>query len=372
MDNLDKNWFMQAWADAFAHGASDLHLVSGSPPRMRCKGQFRLLSEQPCCPKLPWQSIAGLLALSQDDPLLNPESTRSTHKPTAIQHTQEGVLVHAKLGRGRWCLARQEQGLMLSIRLLPHTMPDLNFVDLNLQLANLVEHKGLLLVTGATGSGKSSTLAALVQHWRSQHIGHVLTLEDPIELIYPETEGLVTQRQIGRDCASFSDGLRSSLRQDPDVILIGEIRDYDSARLALTCAETGHLVLATLHTRTAVGAINRLLSFFPANEQALAQSLLADTLIAILSQALYWPPQTTLINALSSSERQIQVCREVLIAIPAVRHLIRQQQLNQINNIMQTHSSIGMLTREQALAHLQRTRACFIGQATCKEAIWSP
>lgn len=328
------DWLLHAWHAARDHGASDLHLASGAPPCLRITGVLAATALPPC-PPLPWGTLASLL----------PEA--ATLLAGATMAEAEGALAHPALGRARWSLARHQDGLLLVLRLLADALPTPDSVQLEAAHSALVlRPHGLLLVTGATGAGKSSTLAALVGHWRAHHDGHVLTLEDPVELRYPPGRGRVTQREVGRDCISYADGLRAALRQDPDVILIGEIRDEDSARLALTAAETGHLVLSTLHAASAAGAIERYCGLFAGPAQALARLQLADSLVAIMAQTLETGP------------RGRQACREVLVATPAVRHLIREHRLGQLDHVMQTGAGHGMRTRAQALAAL----ACEPGQ----------
>jgi len=327
-----RHWLHVAWQAASATGASDLFLVSGASPCWRVAGRLVRADHLPACPPPPWTTLAGDLD----------GDTTSTLLAGTTPGQAEGVLAHPLLGRARWSLCRQRQGLLLVLRLLRERVPTLTEVQLDPRQAALVERRhGLLLVTGATGSGKSCTLAALVQHWREHEGGHVLTLEDPVEMRYPPGPGLISQRDVAHDCVSFAAGLRAALRQDPDVILIGELRDADSARLALAAAETGHLVLTTLHASGAVGALDRLLGLFPADERDLARGQLADTLIAVISQELLKRPDG-LLHAL----------REVLVATPAVRHLIREQRGAQIVSAMQTGQAEGMQTRAQALARL--------------------
>ncbi|MEL0029101.1 MAG: ATPase, T2SS/T4P/T4SS family, partial [Perlucidibaca sp.] len=233
-----------------------------APPCLRVAGRVAGSGRLPPCPDLPWSDLGALLDNPAGAALLDGQGAGQA----------EGALQHDQLGRARWSLARHQGGLLLVLRLLREQVPDLTEVGLTAAQASLVEHRhGLLLVTGATGSGKSCTLAALVQHWRTRIGGHVLTLEDPVEMIYPPEPGLVSQRDIGRDCGSFAQGLHAALRQAPDLILIGELRDRESARLALAAAETGHLVLATLHASRAVGAMDRLLGLFPGDERDLAR-----------------------------------------------------------------------------------------------------
>lgn len=325
-------WLVTAWHQARAAGASDLFLTSGLTPQVRVRGQLLALDRLPCCPPPPWSAMTHMLGLAADHALA------AGHDRGAA----EGVISDPVLGRARWSLARQQRGLMLVLRLLRDRLPTLAEVQIEPAQATLVRRgPGLLLITGSTGSGKSCTLAALVQHWREHHDGHVLTLEDPVEFLYPEGRGLVSQHDVGRDCPSYSAGLHAALRQNPDLILIGELRDRDSAHLALAAAETGHLVLATLHTASAVGAIDRLLGLFPGEERELARVQLADSLIAVMTQQLL------------PAGGGLQACREVLVATPAIRHLIREQRLCQIETAMQTGQAAGMQTRAQALSRLQ-------------------
>ena len=331
----DDRWLLTAWAQALAAQAADLHLSSGQMPLMRCRGQLVPLPSCAPCPAWPWPGLAAYFSDAIAQRLLQGQTTGEA----------EGAFEHPTLGRARWSLARTDHGLMLVMRLIRGQIPSLPEVQLDAALASrLLPAQGLVLITGATGSGKSSTLAALVEHRRQTQGGHVITLEDPIEFRYgdghhqghDQQQGRISQREIGRDSPSFASALRAALRQDPDVLLIGELRDAETARLALSAAETGHLVLTTLHTASAVGAIDRLLSLFPPDEQGLAQALLAETLIGVLAQELIW------------QDGQARALREVLIATSAVRHLIREHRLAQIHSVMQTGGSLGMQTRAQA------------------------
>ncbi|MES2720239.1 MAG: ATPase, T2SS/T4P/T4SS family [Pseudomonadota bacterium] len=325
----DDRWLLSAWAQALAAQAADLHLASGQMPLMRCRGQLVPLPSGTPCPAWPWPGLAAYFSDAAAQRLLQGQTAGEA----------EGAFEHPTLGRARWSLARTDHGLMLVMRLIRVQVPSLQDVQLDSALAHrLLPAQGLVLITGATGSGKSSTLAALVEHRRQAHGGHVITLEDPIEFRYDsrQDQGRISQREIGRDSPSFASALRAALRQDPDVLLIGELRDADTARLALSAAETGHLVLTTLHTASAVGAIDRLLSLFSPDEQILAQALLAETLVGVLAQELIW------------QDGQARALREVLIATSAVRHLIREHRLAQTHSVMQTGGSLGMQTRAQA------------------------
>ena len=199
-----------------------------------------------------------------------------------------------------------------------------------------------MLVGGPTGSGKSSTLAALIDQLNRTQALHIVTLEDPIEVIHSGQRSLVNQREIGRDCRNFAQGLRSALRQDPDVVVIGELRDLETIRLALRAAETGHLVLATVHTRSAVNSIDRLVEVFAPEEKALVRGMLAESLRMVVAQ--------TLIRRLDGGR---VAAREVLVATPAVRNLIREGRMAQLHSVMQTGAAAGMRTMEMAMQQLQ-------------------
>jgi twitching motility protein PilT len=202
----------------------------------------------------------------------------------------------------------------------------------------------LVLVVGPTGSGKSTTLAAMTDHINQTALKHILTVEDPVEFVYEPKQCLVTQREVGRDTPSFADALKGALREDPDVILLGEMRDLETIRLALTAAETGHLVLATLHTATAPQAIERIVDVFPGEERDLARTLLADVLRAVVAQQL-----------LPRSDGKGRVAaHEILVGTPAVRNLIRESKTAQLVSVMQTGQQQGMQTMAQSLERLSQ------------------
>lgn len=224
------------------------------------------------------------------------------------------------------------------LRLLPEQCPRLETLGAPPALSELLaEESGLLLVTGATGSGKSTTLAAMVGHLNQRLDGHILTLEDPVEFIHHSERCLILQREIGRHCPSFATALRVALRQDPDVILLGELRDSETIRLALTAAETGHLVMATLHTRGAAPAVERLIDVFPAEEKDQVRSQLAGSLCAVLAQKL-----------LPARQGGRVALYELLVNTPAVANLIREGKVHQLPGIMQTGMQAGMLTFTQS------------------------
>lgn len=229
-------------------------------------------------------------------------------------------------------------GISLALRLLPATCPKLYALDTPPALEQILAcDSGLVLVTGATGSGKSTTLAAMVDYLNHRLAGHILTLEDPVEFVHQGAQCLIEQREIGQHCPSFADGLRAALREDPDVILIGELRDSETIRLALTAAETGHLVLATLHTRGAAQAVERLIDTFPAEEKAWVRSQLAGSLQAVLAQTLEADKQGGRVALF-----------ELLVNTPAVANLIREGKTHQLPGLMQTGQHAGMQTFSQS------------------------
>ena len=244
--------------------------------------------------------------------------------------------------RCRLNIYRLGNGYAAAIRLLPKDIPDCNSLGLPQIISQLAgSSSGLLLVTGATGSGKSTTLAALVQQINQTRAVHILTLEDPIEYVYPAGLALINQREVGRDTRSFASGLRSALRQDPDVIMVGELRDAETIGIALTAAETGHLVLATLHTQDAAGTVNRILDVLPDRQHVCTQ--LADCLLGICCQRLL--PRCDAVGRAAAFE--------VLVATPAMRNLIREGRTHQLQSYLQTGARYGMQTMEDAVKALQ-------------------
>jgi twitching motility protein PilT len=269
----------------------------------------------------------------------------ATSKPPVLQAPVDfdAALVLPRLGRFRCNLMWHHQGVGLVLRPITDVVPTLTGLQCPAALADwATQAHGLVLVTGPTGSGKSSTLAAMVQHIHQHQARHIITLEDPIEFVHGPGQGLVTQREVGRDTASFALGLRAALREDPDVIMVGELRDTESIRLALTAAETGHLVLATLHTHSAASSITRLVDVFEPAEKAWVQSQLSTTLLGIASQVL-----------LRRAHAPGRVAAfEVLRATPAIGQMIREQKINQIAHALQTGARWGMHSMEQDLQRL--------------------
>ncbi|WP_313164048.1 type IV pilus twitching motility protein PilT [Kosakonia cowanii] len=310
------------------HNVSDLHLCSGSPPRWRQHGKLTAAPfEQPDISAL----LSGQLTSLQQ------QQWRESRQVDFALTTASG----RRLRAGAFA---RHGGISLALRLLPQRCPQLSDISAPAALAELLAREnGLILVTGATGSGKSTTLAAMVQHLNQQAGAHIVTLEDPIEFVHQSGNSLIQQREIGQHCASFADGLRAALRQDPDVILLGELRDSETIRLALTAAETGHLVLATLHTRGAAQAVERLVDSFPAQEKEPVRSQLAGSLQAVLAQRLEADKQGGRVALF-----------ELLINTPAVANLIREGKTHQLPGVMQTGQQQGMQTFAQS--HQQRVR----------------
>ncbi|MCP2565661.1 type IV pilus twitching motility protein PilT [Klebsiella pneumoniae] len=304
------------------HNVSDLHLCNSAAPRWRRQGR---LEPAP----FPAPDIANLL----NDWL---DAAQLLHWQ---EHGQIDFALNQACGaRLRASAFAHTRGISLVLRLLPEQCPRLDTLGAPPALSELLaEESGLLLVTGATGSGKSTTLAAMVGHLNQHLDGHILTLEDPVEFIHHSERCLIQQREVGRHCPSFASALRVALRQDPDVILLGELRDSETIRLALTAAETGHLVMATLHTRGAAPAVERLIDVFPAEEKDQVRSQLAGSLCAVLAQKL-----------LPARQGGRVALYELLVNTPAVANLIREGKVHQLPGVMQTGMQAGMLTFTQS------------------------
>jgi len=312
--------------------ASDLHMKAGSPPVLRIHGG---LSPQEL-PELTAKAMSS--ALSQ---IATPEQQElfDRGKELDFAYSAEGI------GRFRVNAALQRGSITLSFRLVRWDIPTLEELGLPDICRSLVlKPRGLVLMTGPTGSGKSTTLAAMIDYLNERERRHIVTIEDPIEFVHRDKRCLISQRELGADTTSFAVALKHALRQDPDVILVGEMRDLETIALALTAAETGHLVLATLHTPSAAQTIDRIADSFPPHQQQQAKGQLSTVLEAVLCQ--------TLVPRADGSGRVAAV--EVMVATPAIRNLIREGKTFQIPNVIQTGSQYGMQSLDQALAGLCR------------------
>ena len=310
---------MHVFAEAIRLGASDIHLGSDEPPVFRLNGALSRAE----LPSVSDSQLRGWLSERLPPGALERESF-------------DGIFEFGTLGRFRVNIFRHQGGIAVALRVVPSLVPRLDTLGLPPVVDEVGRHeRGLVLITGPTGSGKSTTMAAIVDRINSERSAHIITVEDPIEFEHSSRQSLIRQRQLGRDADSFSGALRSMLREDPDVIVVGELRDRETIQLALTAAETGHLVLATLHSADAPRTIHRIVDVFPAEQQNQIRSMLAESLQMIISQTL---------RPCSNRGRVVEA--EVLVAIPAVRTLIRDAKLHQLRGVMQASRAVGMRTIE--------------------------
>ncbi|MDP8911732.1 MAG: type IV pilus twitching motility protein PilT [Actinomycetota bacterium] len=311
--------------------ASDLHLTVGSAPAVRVRGHL--------------QRLDGTPPLSGDDTRQLIYRILSSEQQKQLEVKRQLDLSHSIPGvaRFRVNVFFQRESLGAAFRLIPAELKTLEELRLPASLRQLTEKpRGMVLVTGPTGSGKSTTLAALIDEINRTRSDHILTIEDPVEFIHRHKRCIVNQREIGPDATGFGDALRAALRQDPDVILLGEMRDLETIATALTAAETGHLVFGTLHTQSAPSTVDRIIDVFPAQQQEQVRIQIAGTLQGIVTQ--------TLLPTADGAGRVAAL--EILLPDDAVRNLIRQGKVEQIYSVMQTNTGRGMQTMEQALAEL--------------------
>ncbi|MBE0477874.1 type IV pilus twitching motility protein PilT [Candidatus Aerophobetes bacterium] len=315
-------------------GASDLHIVAGLTPAFRVDGELRFEKGKPLT---PGETRSLVYALLEDDHRVIFEKNKDFDFPYGV----------SGMGRFRINVHYQRGSVAAAIRLISYVVPSLKELNLPLVIEQFcLKDKGLILVTGPTGSGKSTTLACMVDIINKARAVHIIIIEDPIEYLHSHKRSVVEQREVGEDALSFASSLKYCLRQDPDVIMIGEMRDLETISTAITAAETGHLVMATLHTPDAPSAADRIVDVFPPYQQSQVRTQLSTTLVAVVAQ--------TLIPRQSGSGRVPAV--EILIGTPAVANLIRAGKSHQLYNIMQTGANIGMQTMDQSLVNLARKR----------------
>ena len=313
------------------HNASYLHLSAGVPPILRIDGDIRQL-------EMPAFTHSDVHALVFD--IMNDAQRSEFEEKLEIDFSFE----LPNIGRFRVNAFNQSRGCAAVFRTIPVDIPsfeDISAPEIFEKIANY--EKGLVLVTGPTGSGKSTTLAAMVDYINRNHKKHILTIEDPIEFTHSNKKCLVNQREVHRDTHSFEASLRSALREDPDVILVGELRDKETISLALTAAETGHLVFGTLHTSSAAKTIDRIIDVFPGSDKNMVRSMLSESLRAVIAQKL--------LKREGDAGGRV-ACHEVMIATPAIRNLVREDKVAQMLSMIQTGSSMGMQTMEQAARKL--------------------
>ena len=322
----------QLLAFSVKNKASDLHLSAGLPPMIRVHGDVRRINVDPMSHK----QVHGLVYDIMND-------TQRKHFEDVLECDFSFEI--QGLARFRVNAFNQNRGAGAVFRTIPSKILSLEQLNCPKVFAELsLKPRGLVLVTGPTGSGKSTTLAAMVDHLNDNSYGHVLTIEDPIEFVHESKKCLVNQREVGPQTLSFSNALRSALREDPDCILVGELRDLETIRLALTAAETGHLVFGTLHTSSAAKTIDRVVDVFPAAEKDMVRAMLSESLIGVISQ--------TLCKTKDGAGRV--AAHEIMLGTAAIRNLIRENKIAQMYSSIQTGNAAGMQTLDQCLADLVR------------------
>ena len=324
--------------------ASDLHLSSGLPPMIRVHGDMRRIN-------LPSMEHKDVHAMIYD--IMNDEQRKFYEENKEVDFSFEVP----NLARFRVNAFIQQRGAAAVMRTIPSkvfSLEDLKAPAIFTDIASFP--RGLVLVTGPTGSGKSTTLAAMVHYINEKEQGHILTVEDPIEFVHESRKCLINQREVGRDTLSFNNALRSALREDPDVILVGEMRDLETIRLAMTAAETGHLVFGTLHTSSAAKTIDRIIDVFPADEKEMVRAMLSESLRAVISQ--------TLLKTKDGAGRV--AAHEIMICTPAIRNLIREAKVPQMYSAIQTSQGMGMQTLDQCLVNMVKSNTIASSEARAK------
>jgi twitching motility protein PilT len=324
--------------------ASDLHLSAGLPPMIRVNGDVRRINVD----SMDHKGVHGMVY-----DIMNDGQRKFYEENLEVDFSFE----IPGLARFRVNAYNQNRGAAAVFRTIPSkvlTLEQLNCPPIFKDISE--QPRGIVLVTGPTGSGKSTTLAAMINHINENEYGHILTVEDPIEFVHESKRCLINQREVGPHTLSFSNALRSALREDPDIILVGEMRDLETIRLALTAAETGHLVFGTLHTSSAAKTIDRIIDVFPAAEKEMVRSMLSESLRAVIAQ--------TLLKTKDGSGRV--AAHEIMIGTPAIRNLIRENKIAQMYSAIQTGQNIGMQTLDQCLTDLVRRNIVAPNEARTK------
>jgi len=323
-------------------GASDMHLVPGMPPLLRVHTVIKRLADRPPITAEQTEQFVREMVAQERFKLL--QQKRDLDFSTTLP------------GKGRFRVNAhyQRDSIAIAFRAIPDRVPPLSELNLPPVVAKFVDlPRGLVLVTGETGVGKSTTLAAMIDAMNHRYNYHIITLEDPIEYELISNKSIIEQRELGSDVPTFASGLRHALRQDPDILLVGEMRDLETTSAAITAAETGHLVLSTMHTQNAAQTVERIVDIYPANQQNQIRAMLANTLQAVVSQTLF---------RRVDREGMIPSC-EVMICTPAVRSCIRENRIHEIPNIIETNRAAGMCTMDDSIkalylnGHISRQQA---------------